>query len=71
MNNSKLHPYIKFSWNDSMKENLKVMINSVKKNALTIVVNSKNTWAKNITVDELGKMWAPQGQGKITKRTEY
>ena len=54
-----------------MKENLKVMINSVKKNALTIVVNSKNTWAKNITVDELGKMWAPQGQGKITKRTEY
>ncbi|MGB3512139.1 MAG: PstS family phosphate ABC transporter substrate-binding protein [Microcoleaceae cyanobacterium] len=35
--------------------------------ALTIVVNPKNTWANDITVAELGKMWTPEAQGKITK----
>ncbi|WP_210407292.1 PstS family phosphate ABC transporter substrate-binding protein [Hydrocoleum sp. CS-953] len=35
--------------------------------ALTIVVNQANTWAKDITVSELAKIWALEGQGKITK----
>ena len=35
--------------------------------ALTIVVNPTNTWAEDITVAELAKMWVPEGQGKITK----
>lgn len=35
--------------------------------ALTVVVNPKNTWVKDITVEELKKLWAPGAQGKITK----
>jgi len=34
--------------------------------ALTVVINPKNTWAKNLTVAELKKMWEPAAQGKIT-----
>lgn len=33
--------------------------------ALTIVVNPKNTWAHSITVAELKKIWEPEAQGKI------
>src|SRR5687767_1759448 len=33
--------------------------------ALTVVVNPKNTWAKNMTVAELKKIWEPAAQGKI------
>ncbi|BAZ07841.1 PstS family phosphate ABC transporter substrate-binding protein [Calothrix sp. NIES-3974] len=43
--------------------------------ALTVVVNNKNTWAKDITVEELKKIWEPAAQGKITRwnqiRPEY
>ncbi len=35
--------------------------------ALTVVINPKNTWAANISVSELKKMWEPAAQGKITK----
>ena len=34
--------------------------------ALTIVVNPQNTWAKDITIEELKKAWEPAAQGKIT-----
>ncbi|UJP03854.1 MAG: PstS family phosphate ABC transporter substrate-binding protein [Nitrosomonas sp.] len=34
--------------------------------ALTVVVNPKNTWSKTITVDELKRIWEPGAQGKIT-----
>lgn len=34
--------------------------------ALTVVINPKNSWAKNMTVAELKKMWEPAAQGKIT-----
>jgi phosphate transport system substrate-binding protein len=34
--------------------------------ALTIVVNPKNTFLKSITVDELRKIWEPGAQGKLT-----
>ncbi len=33
--------------------------------ALTVVINPKNTWAKSITVAELKKMWEPGAQGKV------
>ncbi|MGB7440850.1 MAG: substrate-binding domain-containing protein, partial [Coleofasciculaceae cyanobacterium] len=33
---------------------------------ITVVVNSQNNWAKEITVAELEKIWQPQAQGKIT-----
>ncbi len=35
--------------------------------ALTVVINPKNTWARNMTVAELKKIWEPKAQGKITK----
>ncbi|HLO88588.1 MAG TPA: PstS family phosphate ABC transporter substrate-binding protein [Nostocaceae cyanobacterium] len=35
--------------------------------ALTIVVNPANTWAKDITVEELKKIWEPAAEGKITR----
>jgi phosphate transport system substrate-binding protein len=34
--------------------------------ALTVVINPKNTWAKTMTVAELKKIWEPVAQGKIT-----
>jgi phosphate transport system substrate-binding protein len=35
--------------------------------ALTVVVNPRNNWAKTITVAELKKIWEPEAQGKILK----
>jgi phosphate transport system substrate-binding protein len=35
--------------------------------ALTVVVNPQNTWAKTLTPAELKKMWEPAAQGRITK----
>ena len=34
--------------------------------ALTVVVNPANTWAKTLTVADLKKMWEPAAQGRIT-----
>lgn len=34
--------------------------------ALTVVVNPKNTFVKQLTVDQLKKMWEPAAQGKVT-----
>jgi phosphate transport system substrate-binding protein len=33
--------------------------------ALTIAVNSQNSWAKDITVAELKQLWEPAAQGKV------
>jgi phosphate transport system substrate-binding protein len=35
--------------------------------ALTVVVNPKNDWLKEVTVEELKKMWEPAAQGKVMK----
>lgn len=35
--------------------------------ALTITVNPANNWAKDITVEELKKIWEPAAAGKITR----
>lgn len=34
--------------------------------ALTVVVNPNNTWANDITMAELRKVWEPAAQGKVT-----
>ena len=34
--------------------------------ALTVVINPTNTWAKTLTIAELRKMWEPAAQGRIT-----
>ena len=33
--------------------------------ALTVVVNKGNTWAKSMTIADLKKVWAPDAQGRI------
>ncbi|NDY89604.1 PstS family phosphate ABC transporter substrate-binding protein [Ideonella livida] len=35
--------------------------------ALTVVMNPRNTFLKSITVEELKKIWEPAAQGKITR----
>ena len=35
--------------------------------ALTVVINPKNTWLKQATVAELKKVWEPASQGKVTR----
>lgn len=35
--------------------------------ALTVVVNEENTWAKDITVEELKTLWEPAAEGEITR----
>ena len=35
--------------------------------ALTVVVNPKNTWVKSLTVADLKKMWEPGAQQRVTK----
>jgi len=35
--------------------------------ALTIVANPKNTFLKQVTVEEMKKLWEPAAQGKVTK----
>lgn len=35
--------------------------------ALTVVINPKNTWLKQATVAELKKMWEPAAQGKLMR----
>lgn len=35
--------------------------------ALSVVVNPKNTWVIDLTVKELAKIWAPESQGKVMK----
>jgi phosphate transport system substrate-binding protein len=35
--------------------------------ALTVVINPKNTWITEFKVEELKKMWEPGAQGKVTR----
>jgi phosphate transport system substrate-binding protein len=35
--------------------------------ALSVVINPKNEWLKEISVDDLRKIWEPAAQGKITR----
>ena len=35
--------------------------------AITVVVNRKNTWAKSISLPELKRLWSEQAQGKVKR----
>ncbi|TVQ05703.1 MAG: PstS family phosphate ABC transporter substrate-binding protein [Leptolyngbya sp. DLM2.Bin27] len=35
--------------------------------ALTVVINPRNTWATNLTVEQLQKIWEPAAEGRITR----
>jgi phosphate transport system substrate-binding protein len=48
------------------KAGIKYMELPIAFDALTVVVNPQNTWAKTLTVADLRKMWEPAAQGRIT-----
>jgi len=52
---------------DAKANGLEFIELTVAYDGLTIVVNPKNTWAKDITVAELKKIWEPAAQNKIKR----
>jgi phosphate transport system substrate-binding protein len=52
---------------DCKKAGVKYFELPIAYDAIAIVVNPKNDWLKEITVDELKKMWEPTAQGKVVK----
>ena len=60
-------PITKSEMADCEKAGVKYLEMPVAFDALSVVVNPKNTWLKEITIDELKKIWEPAAQGKITR----
>lgn len=52
---------------DCKKNGIKYFELPVAYDAMVIVVNPKNDWLKEITIEELKKMWEPAAQGKVLK----
>jgi phosphate transport system substrate-binding protein len=59
-------PILKAEMEECAKTGVKYIELPVAYDALTVVVNPQNTWAKSLTVAELKKIWEPGAQGKIT-----
>lgn len=60
-------PISKTEMEDCKKAGIKYYELPIAYDATVVAVNSKNTWVKEISVDDLKKMWEPEAQGKITK----
>jgi phosphate transport system substrate-binding protein len=60
-------PISKTEMEDCKKAGIKYFELPIAYDALTVAVSPKNTWVKDITVEDLKKIWAPEAQGKITK----
>jgi len=60
-------PILKKEMEDCAKAGIKYVELPVAFDALTVVVNPKNTFINQLTVAELKKMWEPTAQGKIMK----
>ena len=60
-------PILKEEMEMCRKAGIKYMEIPVAFDALTVVVNPQNTWAKTLTPAELRKIWEPAAQGRITK----
>ena len=58
-------PILKKEMEDCAKAGIKYIELPVAFDALTVVVNPKNTFLKSITVEELKKVWEPAAQGKV------
>jgi phosphate transport system substrate-binding protein len=58
-------PILKKEMEDCAKAGIKYMELPVAFDALTVVINPKNTFLKSITVEELKKVWEPAAQGVI------
>jgi len=60
-------PILKAEMEECRKNGIQYLEMPVAYDALTIVINPKNTWIKSLTVAELKKMWEPSAQGKVTR----
>ena len=58
-------PILKSEMEDCAKAGIKYIELPVAFDALTVVVNPKNTFAKTMTVAELKAVWEPAAQGKV------
>src|ERR1700752_3115134 len=59
-------PILKAEMDEFKKNGIEYIELPVAYDALTVVVNPKNTFIKSITVAELKKIWEPAAQGKVT-----
>jgi phosphate transport system substrate-binding protein len=59
-------PIKKSEMEDCAKAGIKYVELPIAYDALTVVIHPQNTWAKNLTVADLKKIWEPDAQGKIT-----
>jgi phosphate transport system substrate-binding protein len=64
--NNASRPILKAEITACNQNNVRFIEIPVAFDALTIAVNPKNTWAKDITIAELKKIWEPSAEGKIT-----
>ena len=60
-------PILKKEMEECKTANIEYIELPVAFDALTVVINPKNTFLKSITVAELKKMWEPGAQGKVMK----
>ena len=60
-------PILKAEMEECRKAGIDYIELPIAYDALTVVINPKNTFIKSLTVAELKKMWEPGAQGKITK----
>ena len=59
-------PILKSEMEECRKNNITYVEMPVAYDALTVVINPKNTFLKGLTIAELKKIWEPAAQGKIT-----
>lgn len=59
-------PILKKEMEDCAKAGIQYIELPVAYDALTVVVNPQNNWAKKLTVNHLKTIWEPTAQGKIT-----
>ena len=60
-------PILKAEMEECRKNGINFLEMPVAYDALTVVVNPKNTFLKSITVAELKKIWEPAAQGKVMR----
>jgi phosphate transport system substrate-binding protein len=59
-------PILKSEMEDCKKNGVEYVEMPVAYDALTVVVNPKNSFLKSISIEELKRMWEPAAQGKVT-----
>jgi phosphate transport system substrate-binding protein len=60
-------PILKSEMEDCRKAGIEYFELPVAFDALTVVINPKNAFIKQLTVAEMKKMWEPAAQGKVTR----